>query len=199
MCSRSKKKQRPPTNGNGSSKAPSSKRGGPSSCEQRLSARCARMDDHEDVYLPHTSSPDTHPDSDVDAEGEVEPDLDLEEEPQEREDEEEEEEDGRPYALRQRQKINYAIPPPLEMSRHPANTRKGRAGVRLVLSSGAGWAWVATPTRTRTTPPTVRRAHHANPVSIDHQLAFVMSWGSPGMPGGWLCSLTKFPPLKSLQ
>ncbi|KAJ7621654.1 AAA-domain-containing protein [Mycena polygramma] len=136
MRNRSKKKQRPPTNGNGSSKAPSSKRGGPSSREQRLSARRARMDDHEDVYSPHTSSPDTHPDSDVDAEGELEPDL--EEEPQEREEEEEEEEDGRPYALRQRQKINYAIPPPLEeMSRPPAPTRPPPSRKR---TKGPGWS-----------------------------------------------------------
>ncbi|KAJ6579592.1 AAA-domain-containing protein [Mycena vulgaris] len=130
MRSRVKKKRPQP---NGTSNAPSSKRSGPSSRAQRH-ARRTRQDDHEDIYSPgtqHTSSPDTHPDSDVDAEGELEP---LEEEREE----EEEEEDSRPYALRERQKINYAIPPPLEeMVRPPQPTRPAPSRKR---TRGPGWS-----------------------------------------------------------
>ncbi|KAJ7083103.1 AAA-domain-containing protein [Mycena belliarum] len=132
MRSRVKKKRPQP---NGSSVPPSSKRSGPSSRAQRLNARRARQDDHEDVYSPgtqHTSSPDTHPDSDVDAEGELEHDIEEERE------EEEEEEDSRPYALRQRQKINYAIPPPLEeMVRPPQPARPAPSRKR---TRGPGWS-----------------------------------------------------------
>ncbi|KAJ7499727.1 AAA-domain-containing protein [Mycena latifolia] len=131
MRSRVKKKRPQP---NGTSNAPSSKRSGPSSRAQRH-ARRTRQDDQEDVYspgTPHTSSPDTHHDSDVDAEGELEPELEEERE------EEEEEEDNRPYALRQRQKINYAIPPPLEeMTRPPQPARPAPSRKR---TRGPGWS-----------------------------------------------------------
>ncbi|KAJ7124553.1 hypothetical protein C8R44DRAFT_620224 [Mycena epipterygia] len=129
------KKKRPQSNGAGASNATASKRSGPSSRAQRHSARTARQDDQEDVYSPgtqHTSSPDTHPDSDLDAEGELEPEVEEERE------EEEEEEDTRPYALRQRQKINYAIPPPLEeMARPPQPTRPAPSRKR---TRGPGWS-----------------------------------------------------------
>ncbi|KAJ7755188.1 AAA-domain-containing protein [Mycena metata] len=128
-------KKRPQRNGNGNSSAPPSKRNGPSTREQRHNARRARLDDQEDGYSPgqHTSSPDTHPDSDLDAEGELEPDLEEERE------EEEEEEDNRPYALRQRQKINYAIPPPLEeMSRPPPGP--ARPAPSRKRTKGPGWS-----------------------------------------------------------
>ncbi|KAJ7165878.1 AAA-domain-containing protein [Mycena filopes] len=128
----SKKKQRSQQNGNGNSSPP--KRSGPSTREQRHNARRARLDDQEDGYSPgqHTSSPDTHPDSDLDAEGELEPELEEERE------EEEEEEDNRPYALRQRQKINYAIPPPLEeMARPPQPARPAPSRKR---TKGPGWS-----------------------------------------------------------
>ncbi|KAJ6544212.1 hypothetical protein B0H19DRAFT_1169965 [Mycena capillaripes] len=136
------KKKRPQANGNNNTNTPSSKRNGPSSRAQRYGARRARLEDHEDVYSPgtqHTSSPDTHPDSDVDAEGELEPDLEEEERQRQQEQEEEEEEDdGRPYALRQRQKINYAIPPPLEeMTRPPPPTRPPPSRKR---TKGPGWS-----------------------------------------------------------
>ncbi|KAF7354684.1 AAA-domain-containing protein [Mycena sanguinolenta] len=143
MRSRIKKRSQP--NGT-SSHRPPSKRNGPSSRELRHNARRARMDEKEDAYSPgslHTSSPDTHHDSDVDAEGELEH---LEEEQErdrqrerEREMEEEEEEDGRPYALRQRQKINYAIPPPLEeMTRPPPPARPPTS--RRRPKNGPGWS-----------------------------------------------------------
>ncbi|TFK53324.1 AAA-domain-containing protein [Heliocybe sulcata] len=59
---------------------------------------------------PKTSpepEPEPEPELDVDADGE----LDVEEK------------DGRPYALRQRAKINYAIPPPLDEMRPPSPKR----------------------------------------------------------------------------
>lgn len=47
-------------------------------------------------------------------------------------DQEEQETDGKPYALRQRQKVNYAIPPPLEEMRAPPPKPRsgGRSGGR---------------------------------------------------------------------
>ncbi|KAI0915549.1 hypothetical protein AcV5_003736 [Taiwanofungus camphoratus] len=67
---------------------------------------------------PHTS-PEPEADEDADAEGELDADGDIEQEP---------EQDGRPYALRQRTKINYAIPPPLEEMRPPPKPRAGGGG-----------------------------------------------------------------------
>ncbi|KAJ7476930.1 AAA-domain-containing protein [Mycena galericulata] len=136
MRSRVTKKKRPQPNGTSSAAAPASKRSGPSSRAQRH-ARRTRQDDHEDVYSPgtqHTSSPDTHPDSDVDAEGELEPELEEERE------EEEEEEDNRPYALRQRQKINYAIPPPLEEMPRPPPQPARPPPSRKRTRTGPGWS-----------------------------------------------------------
>jgi hypothetical protein len=49
-----------------------------------------------------------------------------------------EEEDGRPYALRQRQKINYAIPPPLEEMRGPPTHGRGGGGGRGGNEGGVG-------------------------------------------------------------
>ncbi|KAK7053794.1 AAA-domain-containing protein [Favolaschia claudopus] len=134
------KKKRPQSNGT-TSRPPPSKRPGPSSREQRYARR---NKDHEDAYSPGShqtsSADDTHHDSDVDAEGE-----ELEEEQErdrqrerEREEDEEEDGDGRPYSLRQRQKINYAIPPPLEeMVRPPA---AARPPVSRKRTKGPGWS-----------------------------------------------------------
>ena len=84
--------------------------------------------------VPHTSS---DPEVEADADGEVYQDGG------------EAEQDGRPYALRQRAKINYAIPPPLEEVR-PAKGpggRSGRAGgggrsggTRPAARRGPGWS-----------------------------------------------------------
>ena len=71
---------------------------------------------------PHTSS---------DIEPEPEPELEHEPEP-------EEEVDGRPYSLRQRQKINYAIPPPLEDMPKPSKNAGGRNGGRAGGYHGGG-------------------------------------------------------------
>ncbi|KAI0640579.1 AAA-domain-containing protein [Trametes meyenii] len=54
------------------------------------------------------TSPEPDVDADADADGEGDADGDVEPE-----------NDGKPYALRQRAKINYAIPPPLEEMRAP--------------------------------------------------------------------------------
>lgn len=77
-----------------------------------------------------------------DADGSLaEDDLDLALEP-EPEPEPEDDNDGKPYALRQRQKINYAIPPPIEeMTRpppKPANRNSNRGGPKG--RRGLGWS-----------------------------------------------------------
>lgn len=80
---------------------------------------------------PRTSS---DLDADVDAEGEPDPDREGEAEL-------EIEADGKPYALRQRAKINYAIPPPLEETKPPPS--KGRLGSRGGAKNakrGPGWS-----------------------------------------------------------
>ncbi|TFK28597.1 AAA-domain-containing protein [Coprinopsis marcescibilis] len=60
--------------------------------------------------------------------------------PPEPEPEEEDDNDGKPYALRQRAKVNYAIPPPIEeMKRPPPRPAgKGRGGSKK--SRGLGWS-----------------------------------------------------------
>ncbi|KAH7881853.1 AAA-domain-containing protein [Phlebopus sp. FC_14] len=72
--------------------------------------------------------------SDVDAEGE--PDIDAEGEP-----DLEAEGDGKPYALRQRAKINYAILPPLEeIKPAPKNRSSGGRSGRSNKTRGPGWS-----------------------------------------------------------
>ncbi|KIJ12906.1 hypothetical protein PAXINDRAFT_82111 [Paxillus involutus ATCC 200175] len=78
---------------------------------------------------PRTSS---DPEADVDAEGE--PDMDCEGEPDLHI-----QDDGKPYSLRQRVKINYAIPPPLEETKPAPKSRPtGRGGARG--KRGPGWS-----------------------------------------------------------
>ncbi|KAI0751701.1 AAA-domain-containing protein [Daedaleopsis nitida] len=99
-----------------------------SSRTTRLSTRRTRSNPHDDeeeegyVDEPSSGSADgegsideapvtsPEPDADADAEGDADP---------------EPEGDGKPYALRQRAKINYAIPPPLEEMRPPPKPRSG--------------------------------------------------------------------------
>ena len=102
--------------------------------QARRAKRSAKAEQEEDGYIDEEQSPsspdgefDDAPhtsedleDGDVDAEGDADGDGG------------EAEQDGKPYALRQRAKINYAIPPPLEEMRPVA---KGGAGRR---SGGAG-------------------------------------------------------------
>lgn len=104
---------------------------GPSQRERRLLRRNAirTSQEEEDVYVDDPSSG-----ASADADGSIDDaphtSSDLEPEP-EPEPEPEEEGDGRPYALRQRQRINYAIPPPLEeMKKPPPKHNMARNGGR---------------------------------------------------------------------
>ena len=104
-----------------------------SSRSARLSRRRTRStarNEEEDGYVDEPSSgtadgegsmdeapvtsPEPEPEPDADGEADAEGDADLEPE-----------QDGKPYALRQRAKINYAIPPPLEEMRPPPKPRPG--------------------------------------------------------------------------
>ncbi|PFH47155.1 hypothetical protein AMATHDRAFT_77336 [Amanita thiersii Skay4041] len=97
----------------------------------------------EDVYVDNPSSGGS-----ADGEGSLDDamqtsDLDLEPEP-EHEPEPEDEVDGKPYSLRQRQRINYALPPPLEeMTKPPPKqngNRHGGSGWRAPKRRGPGWS-----------------------------------------------------------
>lgn len=78
---------------------------------------------------PHTSS-----DLEADADAEGEPDFDAEGEP-----DLEVQDDGRPYSLRQRARINYAIPPPIEETKPlPRSRPTNRGGART--KRGPGWS-----------------------------------------------------------
>ncbi|KAL4075483.1 AAA-domain-containing protein [Scleroderma citrinum] len=85
---------------------------------------------------PRTSS---DVDLDADAEGERDPDADADGEP-----DLETGTDGRPYSLRQRAKINYAIPPPLEEIKAPPPPKSrgggGRGGAGGRNRRGPGWS-----------------------------------------------------------
>jgi ATPase family AAA domain-containing protein 2 len=106
---------------------------------RRITRRSAREAQQEGDYVDHPSSgsadadgsfedatrtsSEPEGDAELDAEGELvadaDPDGDLEHGP---------EADGRPYALRQRAKINYAIPPPLEEMKAVKNKSNGGRG-----------------------------------------------------------------------
>lgn len=112
--------------------------GGPATRQQSKSRRLTRarsgkrtrsvaQDDADDGYVDQGSSgsqsagdsfddapktsPEPEPEPELDGDADAEGDLDMGES------------DGRPYALRQRAKINYAIPPPLEEMRPPSPKR----------------------------------------------------------------------------
>ena len=119
--------------------APAPVKSGPSQRARRFARRNARLasKDEEDVYVAHTSSG-----ASADADGSIddapqtssEPEPDPEPEPGP-----EEEGDGKPYALRARQRINYAIPPPIEeMRRPPKPNGGGRNGGRTNGHGGGG-------------------------------------------------------------
>lgn len=108
-----------------------------SSGRQTRSKARQRQSDHD--YEDHRGNSSG---SGEDADGSlVEDDLDLALEP-EPEPEPEDDNDGKPYALRQRQKINYAIPPPIEeMARpppKPSNRNANRGGPKG--RRGLGWS-----------------------------------------------------------
>ena len=134
------KKAAPHTNG---SSKPSNQRPQQPQPSRRLTRRTARAHQEEDFFPDqHTSSGasadadgslDDAPHTSSDIEPEQEPELEHDPEP-------EEEVDGRPYALRQRQKINYAIPPPLEDMPKPSKSNAGRSGGRGYHGGGHGRA-----------------------------------------------------------
>lgn len=123
------------------------------STRNRLSTRrtrsSARNEEDEDGYVDEPSSgsgsadgegsmdeaPVTSPEPDMevdeDADLDAEGDADIEPE-----------QDGKPYSLRQRTKINYAIPPPLEEMRAPPKPRAGgsRSHGRSNRPKPPGWS-----------------------------------------------------------
>ncbi|KAI6033449.1 AAA-domain-containing protein [Pisolithus microcarpus] len=114
--------------------------------QQKRSSRNTRRSAAEldDGYVDHGSdgsssdaeaslanAPRTSSDAGLDQDAEGEPDPDAEGEL-------EVEQDGRPYALRRRAKINYAVPPPLEELKPPPRNRT--TGARGGKKRGPGWS-----------------------------------------------------------
>ena len=132
--------KKPPPKPNGSSK-PQGQQSQASQRSRRLTRRNASRADQEEDFFPepHTSSgASADADGSIDDAPHTSSDLEPEPEP-EPEHEPEQEEDGRPYALRQRQKINYAIPPPLEdIPKPPPKNAAGRNGGRAGGYHGGG-------------------------------------------------------------
>jgi hypothetical protein len=125
--SRSKKptlKTKPPTS-NGRSRTDAQR----AARQARRARRSAKAEQEEDGYVDEEQSPsspdgefDDAPHTSEDLE-DADVDVDVDEG-----DGGEAEQEGKPYALRQRAKINYAIPPPLEEMRPVAKAGGGRAG-----------------------------------------------------------------------
>jgi hypothetical protein len=119
---------------------------GPTQRAKRLTRRNTRANDDEaDVYVDHPSS---GADADGSLDDAVPTSSDGEGEGDEQEQDGEGDVDadaeGRPYSLRQRAKINYAIPPPIEeMSRpqKPKANGRGLGGARNGKNRGKpGWS-----------------------------------------------------------
>jgi len=109
---------------------------------QRASARNRRSGPDQEDFQPPSSSAGS-----VDADGSLDDalhdtsDLEMEEQEPDPEPEPEDETDGKPYALRQRKEINYAIPPPLEeMPRPPPRPNGGRTLSRNGKGKKPGWS-----------------------------------------------------------
>ncbi|KAL1702957.1 hypothetical protein EV121DRAFT_209023 [Schizophyllum commune] len=109
-------------------------------------ARAARRSQNRDHdYMDQPTSPTS-----ADAEG----DIDMEDGPEdlhidmvdhpEKDDDEEDESNGRTYSLRQRQRINYAIPPPLEELPRPPPRNANRDTYRRNRPKPKGLGWSAT-------------------------------------------------------
>ncbi|TRM68712.1 hypothetical protein BD626DRAFT_394810 [Schizophyllum amplum] len=104
-------------------------------------ARRSQVRDHD--YMDHPTSPGS-----ADADGEMDIDdgpddlhIDMVDQPDKDEDDEEDETNGRTYSLRQRQKINYAIPPPLEeLPRPPPRNRDAFRSRGRPKAKGLGWS-----------------------------------------------------------
>ena len=120
-------------------------RNGASTRRTRSSARNA--EDEDDGYIDEPSSgsadgegsldeaPVTSPEPEIDMDADADADAEGDADP-------EPEQDGKPYSLRQRAKINYAIPPPLEEMRPPPKPRSGgaRAHGRSNRPKPPGWS-----------------------------------------------------------
>ncbi|RDX41221.1 AAA-domain-containing protein [Lentinus brumalis] len=133
------------SNGRSRPQASSSRptRNGPATRRTRSSARNDEDDEEGYVDEPSSgsadadgsmdevvSSPEPEPDADADGEADGEGDADAEPD-----------NDGKPYALRQRAKINYAIPPPLEEMRPPApKPRANKSFGRSNRPKAPGWS-----------------------------------------------------------
>ncbi|KAI6119221.1 AAA-domain-containing protein, partial [Pisolithus croceorrhizus] len=85
-----------------------------------------------DAEASLANAPRTSSDAGLDQDAEGEPDPDAEGEL-------EVEQDGRPYALRRRTRINYAVPPPLEELKPPP-PRSRTMGTRGGKRRGPGWS-----------------------------------------------------------
>ncbi|KAF7969130.1 hypothetical protein HWV62_28250 [Athelia sp. TMB] len=117
----------------------------------RIAKRTAAQEQNDPGYVDEPISPSSHEgdfddaprtSSDLDGEGEV--DVDVEGEA----DAGDAEQEGRPYALRKRAQINYAIPPPLEDLKAPPKPSGSRGrnaggksgGARPNGKRGPGWS-----------------------------------------------------------
>ncbi|KAF9568757.1 AAA-domain-containing protein [Agrocybe pediades] len=118
---------------------------------QRLTRRSARASGPEEKDFDPNEHTSSGASADADGSDDNEPsdldDLALEPEP-EREPEPEDEGDGRPYSLRERKKIDYTIPPPLEeMAKPPPRQPNMKSGGRFGSNAGRGKSrlgWSAT-------------------------------------------------------
>ncbi|KII83379.1 hypothetical protein PLICRDRAFT_148152 [Plicaturopsis crispa FD-325 SS-3] len=146
---RSRNKKPPPKPAaNGQAARPARK--GPSDRARRMARRSARAKEEDGEF----NIDDGGSSGSADGDGSMEDaprtssDVDADGEPDEGEVEQEAEGDGKPYALRQRAKINYAIPPPLEDMRPPPKPRSGggraggggHGGGRNGGRKGPGWS-----------------------------------------------------------
>jgi len=96
--------------------------------QARRARRSAKVEQEEDGYVDEEQSPSS-PDGDFDDAPRTSSDVeDMGVDVDGEGDADEGEQEGRPYALRQRAKINYAIPPPLEEMRPISKAGGGRGG-----------------------------------------------------------------------
>jgi len=113
----------------------------------RLTRRSAQQ--AEEDFQPDQTTSGASDDAEGSLDDAPATDLELEPEPEPEPEPEEEPDDGRPYALRQRQKVNYAIPPPLEDLPRPPPPKQnggrngGKSGGANGKGKGRGLGWSA--------------------------------------------------------
>ncbi|KAG7096390.1 hypothetical protein E1B28_003833 [Marasmius oreades] len=151
-------RKRPSTRSNGTGKSSTSTRKPIDEKASQAAARALRAQrrhktEEADIYEPQPQgspgSVDADGSFDEDAQGDTDVDdleIAMNDQRPEEEEEVEPENDGKPYSLRQRQKVNYAIPPPLEeMTRPMAKSKFGggggrRGGPAARRAKGPGWS-----------------------------------------------------------